>query len=475
MERRTKIVATLGPASSGEGPLRALLRAGVDVFRLNYSHGTAEGHRATLARLRALAREEGREPAVLQDLCGPKLRTGPMAGGAMVLQEDTEVRITPDLAPGADGRFGTTYPQLAEAAEVNGRLLLDDGRLRLRVVAVEGDEVRCRVERGGVLHSHKGMNLPDFPMHRPALTDKDRADLRDGLAQGVDFVALSFVRRAEDLAAARAVMEDAGRSARLIAKIEKPEAVDHIDAILSEADGIMVARGDLGVEMDLARVPLVQKELIRRTNQADRYVITATQMLESMIREPGPTRAEVSDLANAILDGTDALMLSGETAVGAYPLQAVAVVDEVARETEGYLAAHAPPRDWGAVNPDNPVEDALGHAVHQVCEDLQVRAILAYSATGGTALFLSKGRPCAPIVVFTDSERALRQMRLFWGVRPVLAAQLADRDAFRDHALAFARDQGLAGPGEHVLLVAGRRFGTAGASDSLEVARLEQG
>ncbi|MFH0911075.1 MAG: pyruvate kinase [Planctomycetota bacterium] len=471
MIRRTKIVATLGPVSSSPEALRALLRAGVDVFRLNFSHDTAAEHRARIARLREASAELGREAAILQDLCGPKIRTGAMADGVVPLVAGREVRITTREELGTAERFSTIYPRLPSEVAAGNRILLDDGRMELEVLSSSADEVRCRVARGGMLAGHKGMNLPGAALSAPALTEKDRLDLAVGLEEGVDFVALSFVRRPDDLREARGLIDASGRDARLVAKIEKPEAVARIDAVLEAADGVMVARGDLGVEMDLARVALLQKEIIRKANRLDRYVITATQMLESMIREPAPTRAEVSDISNAILDGTDAVMLSGETAVGAFPVETVQMMDRVARATEAYLALHRPPWDWGRLNPVKPVEDAIGHAAFHFCRDLDIRAIVTYSESGETGLFLSKSRPPAPILALTANGAALRRMRLFWGVEPVLEEKPRDLDALRARALELAKERGLARSGETVLLVAGKCYGQPGAVNSIEVLR----
>ena len=313
------------------------------------------------------------------------------------------------------------------------------------------------------------MNLPETALATPAVTQKDVRDLALGLDQGVDFVALSFVRRPEDVRKVRRTLEKRETTAQIIAKIEKPEAIDHIDAIIEEADGIMVARGDLGVEMDLARVPVVQKDLIRRANEADKYVITATQMLESMTLRANPTRAEVTDVANAVLDGTDAVMLSAETATGKHPVEAVRVMDRVAQVTESYMESHRPNWNWTHVNPKHPVLDAVGHAVLKLSEDLDVKLIAAYSETGGTALFLSKSRPFVPILVFTAQREALRRMRLFWGVEPILDTAVASKIELRQRAIEYLRQQERARPGERFLLVAGEDFGQVGSTDAIEI------
>ncbi|MER3460526.1 MAG: pyruvate kinase, partial [candidate division GAL15 bacterium] len=333
--RRTKIVATVGPATAQPERIRALIETGVDVMRFNFSHGSREEHLRRIEFVRRFSAELGRPVAVLQDLQGPKIRVGGLRDHQpVVLEEGSEVVIGTEAEGGTAQRLSTTYPELTRAVREGDRILLSDGELELAVTAVEPQGVRARVIRGGVLEEHKGINLPGVPLRAPALTDKDVDDLKFGLEVGVDFVALSFVRTAEDVARAREVMERVGRTVPVIAKLEKAEAVDHLEEILEAADGVMVARGDLGVELVPERVPILQKHIIRRANELGIPVITATQMLESMVDHPRPTRAEASDVANAILDGTDAVMLSAETAVGRYPVEAVRIMDRIAVEVE---------------------------------------------------------------------------------------------------------------------------------------------
>lgn len=473
--RRTRIVATLGPASSEPRILRALIEAGVDVFRLNFSHSTREAHRATIQHLREMSQDVGREVAILQDLCGPKIRVGEIAQGSIELVSEMEVTLTPRQEVGTGTRIPVSYKNLPQDVSADHRILLDEGRIALEVLAVANDEMRCRVIRGGTLRSRKGINLPGTPLSTPSVTAKDMRDLAVGLEEGVDFIALSFVRKAEDVYHVRRILDKHKKTAQIIAKIEKPEAVQHLDEIIAAADGILIARGDLGIEMDLEAVPLLQKEIIRRANEADKYVITATQMLESMTTNPSPTRAEVADVANAIIDGTDAVMLSGETAVGAYPVEAVKVLDRIARVTENYLTTHRPVWNWTRINPVHPILDSLGHAALQLTQNLQAKAIVAFSPTGGTALFLSKSRPFVPIVIFTDRKEALRRMRLFWGVVPVWAGAMQNQNELREQATAYLRSERIAKEGERFLLILGSPFGEIGSNHAIEIVTLEEG
>ncbi len=472
--RRTKIVATIGPASSSPDILRELISVGVDVFRLNFSHGTREEKRDLVDDIRAACVEVGREVAVLQDLCGPKIRVGRMCDGGAELVTDSEITISVRKVVGDASRFSCPYKALPRDVKPGSRILLDDGEIELRVLATAADEVRCRVVHGGILRSHKGMNLPGTAISSPSVTQKDVRDLAVGLDMGVDFIALSFVRHPDDIRRVRRTLQKRGTTTQIIAKIEKPEAMEHIDEIIQEADGIMVARGDLGVEMDLARVPVLQKDLIRRANEADKFVITATQMLESMTSSPTPTRAEVTDVANAIVDGTDAVMLSGETAAGDYPVEAVRMMDRIARCTEDYLQIYPPKWDWTMLNERHPVNDAIGHAVLKLCQDLEVKMISAYSQSGATALFLSKSRPFAPILTFSAKHEAVRRMRMYWGVEPVLDVAMANKIELRQRAMEVLKKRKLAEPGDRFLVVAGNHFGQVGATDAIEIAVMKE-
>ena len=469
--RHTKIVATVGPASDSVETLSALINAGVNVFRLNFSHGTHDSHRESIAKIRTAEKNVGREVAILQDLCGPKIRVGKMQNDKIELKSGQETVVTSKEVLGTPEKFQTQYEELPKDVKPGERILLDDGALELEVVSASGDEIRTRVVRGGFLKNHKGMNLPGVSVSAPSVTPKDLDDLKVGLAEGVDFVALSFVRRAEDMNPVREALKRAYSQARLIATLEKPEAIDAIAGIITKADGIMVARGDLGIERPLPRVPMLQKHLIRLANSKDRYVITATQMLESMTQNALPTRAEVSDVANAIVDGTDAVMLSGETAAGVNPVGAVEMMAAIALETEKYLEKQRPPWGWSqSLSAENPMQDALGHAALKLVEDLDIKAVVVHTQTGGTALFLSKARPFAPIVAFTPDEGAARRLHLYWGVMSVHAPDIKTRAEFRASASRFVIEHGLVAPGERIILVSGSSFGQVGAADAIMVA-----
>lgn len=421
--RKTKIVCTLGPRSSGPETLRALIRAGMNVVRLNFSHGDHATHRAVFEAVHRIAAEERVHIGVLADLQGPKIRTGRLEGHEPVsLVEGATLRIVVRDEPGSAERIAIPYPPLIDAAEVGGRLLLADGEMELRVDRMAGDELACTVIRGGLLGENKGVNLPGSTIQAPSLTEDDQRDLAFALELGVDFVALSFVRSAADVEQLKAILRGHGSSALAIAKIERPEAVDSFDAILAAADGIMLARGDLGVEVPLEDVPQIQKNLIHQCNDRGVPVITATQMLESMIHNKRPTRAEVADVANAIYDGTDAVMLSGETAIGRFPVDAVRVMANVAAKAEAALAA-SPPREVmvrlraSSIRPDS-FDDAIGQAVSRMADALHVQCVACFTRTGYTARVVSRYRPAPPIAAITLSPDTARRCALLWGVTP---------------------------------------------------------
>jgi pyruvate kinase len=418
--RHTKIIATAGPSSDSSAVLAELVAAGVDVFRLNFSHGTQEGHAQIFHRVREAARGADRHVAIMQDLAGPKIRTGRLAGGRPIqLVDGSELKIEAGEGEGDASRLFTSYAPLITAARPGHRLLLDDGRIELQVIGSDTSGLSVRVVNGGELGERKGIAAPGVPLPSSALTDKDVSDLRFGLELGVDLVALSFVQTAEDIRRARAVMREAGREASIIAKIERPTAVDHLDEILRETDGLMVARGDLGLELPLERVPTVQKLLVRRTRERGLPVIVATQVFESMRVEPRPTRAEVSDAANAVEEGADAIMLAGETAAGQFPVRAVITLDAVLREAERTLP------DTTTVEP---VVDATrvshGRALCDAAVTLarsgQADAIVAVTRYGKTARLLSALRPKAPIYAATDSGAVAERLALQWGVVPIV-------------------------------------------------------
>jgi pyruvate kinase len=455
--RYTKIVCTLGPASNTEDKLAALIEAGMNVARLNFSHGTHEEHAATLGRVRRVSNRLGKPVAILQDLQGPKIRTGTLAGGeAVELQENAEFTITAREIVGNAHEVSTTYTGLPDDVRPGSRLLLDDGLMELRVEKVDGPDVHTRVVHGGILKEHKGINLPGVIVNIPSLTDKDRADLAFGVAQEVDYVAISFVRRPEDVAnVKRALVEIDPRASKLpiIAKLEKPAALDNLDAIIEIADGVMVARGDLGVELSPQQVPTAQKRIIEAANRHRKIVITATQMLESMIEHPLPTRAEVSDVANAIFDSTDAVMLSGETASGHYPVESVKMMAAIIAEAEGHV------KEWGrwhgATESTSDDSIALARAARELAHDRDVSAIAIFTLSGRNARIMSKARPDVPILAFTPEPKTHLRLALLWGVTPYLIPHADTVEAMLAHVEAAMLLNSPVRPGQQVVLIAG--------------------
>ncbi len=464
--RRTKIVATVGPASRSPEMLERLLQAGVDVVRLNFSHGTHEQHLEVIRLVRAIAERQQRSVALLQDLSGPKIRTGKVRGGEIELRDGARLAITTDEAvEGTPELIATTYDPLPRDVRAGDRILLDDGNLELRVLSSAGQRVECEVLHGGTLKSNKGMNLPGVSLSTPALTEKDRRDLAFGLAQGVDYVALSFVRQAADVAECKALIAEAGARTPVIAKIEKREAVNDLASILEVTDGVMVARGDLGVELSTEEVPTLQKRIIQMANGAGKVVITATQMLESMIESARPTRAEASDVANAILDGTDAIMLSAETASGRFPEEAVETMARIARYTEQHYGLRGPQRVVGS---GSMVARSLARVAATVAEELDCRLIVAFTESGQTARLVSAFRPQALIAAVTYNEATYRQLALWWGVLPVRSEFAPTTDEMVVRGEALLREKGLVKPGETVLMLGGQSH-TAGATNMLRV------
>ncbi len=455
--RRTKIVATVGPASSDPGVLRQLVDAGVNVFRLNMSHGAHDGHRVAFENIRRVAGETKQPVAILADLCGPKIRCGSFDGGRVELATGSTVTVTTRDIIGSATLIPSQYGALADDVVPGSRILLDDGNLELRVGRVEGTEITCQVVQGGTLKDRKGMNLPGVVVSAPSLTAKDREDAIFALGLGVEYLALSFVRHASDVDQLRALIRSTDASAFIIAKIEKPEAIDEIDAILDAADGVMVARGDLGVELPAEVVPIVQGQLIDLARKKQKPVIVATQMLESMIGNPRPTRAEVSDVANAVFDGADAVMLSAETAAGAFPVKAVETMDRVARQAEAYMwkeGAFGSIVGHELVPPPVPMPDAIARATAHLSRDLRVRSILITTRTGLTARIVSAARPAAPTVAVSYDAHVARTMNLLWGVIPVHVTE----DEFNDPARLgrqLLRELDLAGRGDVVIRVSG--------------------
>jgi pyruvate kinase len=462
--RRTKIVATLGPSCASREVVEALVRSGVDALRLNFSHGRREQHAEWARLVRDVQEDVGRPVALIADLQGPKLRIAAIPE-PVVLTRDEEVVVAGENAAD-DGVLPVSPDVIGNVLSPGNDILIDDGLVRLRVDAVEHGRARCRVLTGGTVRSNKGVNLPGVPLPIPSLTRKDYGDLEFALGLGVDYVALSFVRSAADVRDLRRLVEEAGSSARVIAKIEKAEAIDALDEILATSDAVMVARGDLGVEIGSADVPLLQKRIISRALERGLPVITATQMLESMVSQPEPTRAEASDVANAILDGTSAVMLSEETAIGAYPVEAVMMMDRIARAVEPHLGyRHELPNAS-----DQPtIGQATSNAACDLAEALSARAILVPTFSGRTASVVARLRPRRPIIGLTHQPHALQQMALEWGVTPIAIAQAMDVEDLWQRSLDAARESGLVGSGDRVVITAGTVVNIPGSTNVIKV------
>jgi pyruvate kinase len=464
--RRTKIVATIGPATESPEVLRQLIEAGATTFRLNFSHGDHADHAIRIATIRQVAHEMEVHIGILQDLQGPKIRLGRFEGGPITLAPGDAFTLTSREVSCNQAIATVTYDRLAEEVQTESRILIDDGRVEMVVerVDIPDNSLHCRVTVGGVLSNNKGVNFPDVQLSIRAMTPKDRSDLAFGLQQGVDWVALSFVRNPSDMLEIRELIRSHGFSTPVVAKIEKFEAIDAIDAILPLCDGVMVARGDLGVEMPAEEVPLLQKELIRKANSLGIPIITATQMLDSMASCPRPTRAEVSDVANAILDGTDAVMLSNETAVGDYPVEAVATMARIARRIE---------RDYPQRVLDShmatTIPNAISQAVSNIARQLNAAAILPLTKTGSTARNVSKFRPSTPILAITSEVRVARQLQLVWGVNPLLISEQSSTSSTFSIAMGVAQQLGLLREGDLVVQTAGTLAGISGSTDLVKV------
>lgn len=467
----TKIVCTIGPSSADERVLSKMVQAGMTVCRLNFSHGTHENHAELIERIRHVSKKTGVHLAILQDLQGPKIRVGELPKEGISLPTGSEVSFTSGTSRRSKV-LSVSYPLLAKEVRVGHRLLFDDGLLQARVKRVKGDEVLCEMEFGGTLFSHKGMNLPDTATTISAMSEKDRKDLLFGLKQGVDFIALSFVRSAKDILELRKLIEKHASNKvhpRIIAKIEKPEAVEDVAAIVEATDGIMVARGDLGIEIPAEKVPLVQKELIHRCLDAAKPVIVATQMLDSMIRQPRATRAEVSDVANAAIDHTDAVMLSGESATGAFPLEAVQTMARTLKEVERSTLDDLPPHL--RLNPEEP-EAAMTNVATILSHALKAKAIICLTDTGEAARLLSRHRPPMPIYACTDNPQVARQVNLSWGVIPCLFAAWKDRHAWDLQVLAWLKKQRLVHTGDELIFVGGEPLGRTNQVPWIEVRKV---
>jgi pyruvate kinase len=468
--RKVKILATLGPASASPDMIRRLLEAGADAFRVNMSHGDHETHAATIAAIRGAEKELGRPIAVLCDLQGPKLRVGTFKESRTVIRHGSHFTLDRDPTPGDETRVCLPHPELFGILRKGQRLLIDDGKLRLRVIRADDDAILCSAEVGGMISDRKGVNVPDAVVPVPALTDKDRRDLSFAVAQGADWLALSFVQRPEDVAEARRLMGSAGGPGgiALIAKIEKPAAVDRLDEIIELSDGIMVARGDLGVELNPEEVPPLQKRIVAATRRSGKPVIVATQMLESMIESPAPTRAEVSDVANAVYDGADAVMLSAETAAGAWPVEAVTIMDRIARQVEadpGYGArVH-----FTDVRPDGTTADALAEACAQITQTLPISGLIVFTGSGSTARRVARERPGVRTLVLTPSLKTARRLALLWGAYAVHTKDIGSFEEMIAKGRRMALRHGFGVAGSKLIALAGVPFGTPGATNLLHV------
>src|SRR5579871_2484065 len=466
--RRAKIICTIGPSCNTESAMRELLRLGMDIARLNFSHGTHEEHVNNIQRLRRAAERERRTVCILQDLQGPKIRTGLLERRKPVtLKTGSIVTITPSTEPGSATRISTTFPDLARELSSGARILLSDGLIELRVRTIRGTDVLCDVINGGMLGEHKGINLPGIALSIPALTVKDRKDLEFGLSHGVDVVALSFVRTAADVTEAKKIIASHSSDVPVIAKLEKPQAIDHLEEILEAADGVMVARGDLGVEVAPEKVPVIQKHVIRRAGGWRKPVITATQMLESMVENPRPTRAETSDVANAIFDGSDAVMLSSETASGQYPRESVAIMSRIIVEAECNVSDYIQPRRRRE-HQQLSVAETICESIAHSAEDLPMGAIAIFTETGNTARMISKYRPRVPIYAFTHVTSVVHRLNLYWGVHPVRCRQARSAEQMVMMAEQELVRRSLVQPGEVLGVVAGTRQ----ASGSTNLMRL---
>ena len=471
---KTKIIATLGPASAESQTIKALIDNGVDVFRLNFSHGSLEQHSEVLKTLNRVRAEHRHTTAVMGDLCGPKIRMGAIEPEGEILSAGDQVSIIPENRPGSAHEFGTNYERLSAELLVGHRVLVDDGSISLRAVAKENGHILCDVVIGGPMHSHKGINLPDSEISAPSITQHDWRCVDWAVENDLDFLALSFVRSAEEIKQLKSYLKDANCGIKVVPKIERPEAVTHLESIIRVADAVLVARGDLGVEMELAQVPLIQKKITQMCRHLGKPVIVATQMLQSMIKNFSPTRAEVSDVANAVMDLADAVMLSGETAVGQYPIEAARTIGRIATTTEAFLDQQdAVPPMMGAAE-ELAVTAALARSVAQIVEDISAEMVVVWSQTGSAARLLSKARIEAPIVAFSSEDRACRAMTLHYGVIPRCKPTPANTEEFIEMASHLVLANKWAQVGDRIVIVAGRPLGAAGTTNTIIVHTVTQ-
>lgn len=472
--RRTKIVCTIGPSCNTKEGIKNLLLHGMNVARVNFSHGTHSDHAQVIELIRKASKKFKYSVPVLMDLQGPKIRVGQMKQGGQVLKTGSTVKITGEEVEGSSSVIPIDYKNLVQEAEIGNTILLDDGLLEFEVIEKHDDHLKAKVVVGGLLKSRKGVNLPNVKISIPALTAKDIRDLEFGIKQDVDYIALSFVRSAKDVRDIISRVRAAGSQAAIIAKIEKPEALDVIDEIIEETDGIMVARGDLGIEIPTEEVPIVQKTIIEKCRMAGKPVITATQMLDSMINNPRPTRAESSDVANAVLDGTDAVMLSGETAVGKYPMEAVNVMDRICRSIEKnrsqlYNSLKYRKPEWK----EKQVIESLSYSCVTIADNVEAKAISTITHSGSTARRIAKFRPKVPIIAFTESRKVRRQLNLIWGVHSVQVKELFDTDQSVKVMEDYLKDNGLVKSGERVITATGMPIAKRGRTNMIKVSTIE--
>lgn len=469
---RAKIICTLGPATSSPEMVEGLIKNGMNVARINYSHGGHDDFRTLIETVRAVSAKLGQPVAILGDLCGPKIRIGELAEPEITLNAGANLVITTEDVVGDSARVSTTYDNFPSDVERGNRILIDDGRIELKVQDVRPDEVSAKVIIGGILKPHKGMNLPGVNVSAPAINNKDMADIEFSCREGIDYIALSFVRNPKDVVKTKRLIANFGSDIPVIAKIEKDEAVKTFDHVLQEADGIMIARGDLGVELASEEVPIIQKNIIKACNEAGKPVITATQMLESMTSSPSPTRAETSDVANAIIDGSDAVMLSGETAVGKYPLRAASTMSAIIKTVEGKLGKgrsmfeRRQPRE-------TTIEEAVTAAACRAAELLKAKLIVAYTQSGSTMARISKQRPMTRIMAITPHEHIRRRLELFWGVRSALVSEVIDTDSMVDTASDIAKSKGFAREGDIIVVTSGTPIGVSGSTNLMNVHRVK--
>lgn len=465
-DRKTKIVCTLGPATDHEDILRGMIRAGMNVARFNFSHGSHEEHEARLRMVRRICGEEHAPVAMMLDTKGPEIRLRNFAGGKAELKSGKEFTLTTENIEGDARRASVTYADLPKDVKSGDRILLDDGLISLRVREIEGKEIRCVIENSGTIKDHKGVNVPNVSLNMDYMSPQDRSDILFGIEQGYDFISASFVRTAEDVRKIRALLDEHGSRMQIIAKIENQSGIDHIAEILEASDGIMVARGDMGVELDFTEIPPLQKRIIRQCVAAGKPVITATQMLDSMIENPRPTRAEITDVANAIYDGTGAIMLSGETAAGKYPVEAVQTMDAIARRTEEDLVN---PRKALTAPGDVTITRATAHAACTMARDTGAKAILTVSKGGTTARMVSSFRPSTPIIALLIDPQVQRQMSLYWGVIPLSMPNAKDAEQLVEYAVKSAEQSGLVEEGDLLVVTAGVPVGVTGSTNMIRI------